>query len=467
MKPLSDKSLQRLYKKLNLLDKDVELIHKYFLCFSNLYGIIEIPEAYKIYKKYEDEYISYDQFIQLSKIIQREKQPYLIVDINEIYSDEEKGSLDFIVNKKLVGYGPGKFFWLYHLEENSFNKPYYIPDKKELFMHEEDQFYKTVYGLNMKSFVENLVSDGMIRHGVRKDKIVDINGNYVENKKLKDIIFFTSFEKYEIEHSRNEIAKKRFIDEYSVPCSEKVLNRIDRELRVGRIDNDAFSKDLEYLIGYIEKDFGAVLDVDSLEEFVQLYMQLNNNSNLWLNKGYSPTELSKETKFEGTPIIEIGPNMERLLKEEGTYEKMMEFLQNEGMTASYSDENIKISDLVNAMQDNNEEISIYYSKQHNRLVFFDSYLDDMDDLDYDDLISIPDRYDINEYKMMQDYIELIEDETIRNALYISIRGKGAFSRFKDMLYNYDLLKEWYEYKNIRYENIAISWCIKNNINFKE
>ena len=56
--------------------------------------------------------------------------------------------------------------------------------------------------------------------------------------------------------------------------------------------------------------------------------------------------------------------------------------------------------------------------------------DELDEL-FEKSIMLPTRYDINEYEMMQDFAETIEDTRLQNQLYISLNGRGAFTRFKD------------------------------------
>ena len=41
------------------------------------------------------------------------------------------------------------------------------------------------------------------------------------------------------------------------------------------------------------------------------------------------------------------------------------------------------------------------------------------------------------------------------------RKKGAYSRFKDLLHDRNLLEKWYEYENEKGRNALCDWCVAN------
>jgi hypothetical protein len=61
----------------------------------------------------------------------------------------------------------------------------------------------------------------------------------------------------------------------------------------------------------------------------------------------------------------------------------------------------------------------------------------------------------------------IKDEEIRNTLYYSIKGSGAFRRFKNDIRRFNLEDDWYKYRDVAIKEIAIEWCENNNIQFAE
>ncbi|MEF8874966.1 MAG: UPF0158 family protein [Candidatus Thermoplasmatota archaeon] len=59
---------------------------------------------------------------------------------------------------------------------------------------------------------------------------------------------------------------------------------------------------------------------------------------------------------------------------------------------------------------------------------------------------------------MQDFIQTVEDEDLREKLWIAIDGKGAFRRFKDVLRLYpDVRERWFEFKDERVERRVVEW----------
>ena len=131
----------------------------------------------------------------------------------------------------------------------------------------------------------------------------------------------------------------------------------------------------------------------------------------------------------------------------------------------------KLSEVIDALEFTNDEIEYYYNPD-NREIFM-SNIGEFENLNEDELdelfeksIMLPTRYDINEYEMMEDFAEIIKDTRLQNQLYISLNGSGALRRFKDTCINYDMIDDWYKFRDERYKELAINWCKDNNIEFE-
>ncbi len=83
----------------------------------------------------------------------------------------------------------------------------------------------------------------------------------------------------------------------------------------------------------------------------------------------------------------------------------------------------------------------------------------------EDYISLPDDYDIDEYRMMQDFIGTVSDDSIAQTLSISLQGSGAFRRFKDHLYQFEIQDEWFACRDNKYKQVAIGWCRDNDVDY--
>ena len=132
---------------------------------------------------------------------------------------------------------------------------------------------------------------------------------------------------------------------------------------------------------------------------------------------------------------------------------------------------VKLTEVIDALDFTNDEIEYYYNPDNGEI--FMSNIGEFENLNEDELdelfeksIMIPTRYDINEYEMMEDFAETIKDTRLQNQLYISLNGSGAFRRFKDTCINYDIIDDWYKFRDERYKELAINWCKDNNIEFE-
>ena len=133
---------------------------------------------------------------------------------------------------------------------------------------------------------------------------------------------------------------------------------------------------------------------------------------------------------------------------------------------------IKLEKVINALE-STDDINDYYYNPENNEIFMSNIgeytnlnEDELDEL-FENSIMLPTRYDIDEYSMMEDFIETIEDEKLYNQLYIAINGPGAFRRFKDTCINFDIIENWYSFRDKKYKEIATEWCQENNIDYEE
>ena len=84
-----------------------------------------------------------------------------------------------------------------------------------------------------------------------------------------------------------------------------------------------------------------------------------------------------------------------------------------------------------------------------------------------DYIKLPKDDEIDDYEIMENFCYSIEDKELKKELLNTINGKGAFRRFKDKIYEYNLADDWYDYQDKNYREIAIDWCERHNIEYKE
>ncbi|MBN2403327.1 MAG: hypothetical protein JXN64_13145, partial [Spirochaetes bacterium] len=81
-------------------------------------------------------------------------------------------------------------------------------------------------------------------------------------------------------------------------------------------------------------------------------------------------------------------------------------------------------------------------------------------------LSLPNKYDIHEYSIMEDFCYSIENEEIQDKLLNKIRGSGAFRRFKDAVHELKIEDSWYNFRYEKLKQIAIEWLEENNIKYQ-
>ena len=136
---------------------------------------------------------------------------------------------------------------------------------------------------------------------------------------------------------------------------------------------------------------------------------------------------------------------------------------------------IRLEELIIAIQSSNMELKIFYSTIEERLIcVFDGLVDGKENSELieeiecsDDYILVPNKYDVDEYSMMERFIYTIPSELIQSRLEELIQGKGAFRRFKDAIFNLGITEEWYKFRDECYKEFAKEWCEYHNIAFIE
>jgi len=133
---------------------------------------------------------------------------------------------------------------------------------------------------------------------------------------------------------------------------------------------------------------------------------------------------------------------------------------------------VELDKVIEAMVFCDYEFEYFYDCSKEETVLYADYmltgvdnseLEEALDNNPDNFIALPTKFEIHEYKMMKDFVATLNSELSRVKLYHSLRGKGAFRRFKSTLYTLKLEQAWYSYKDNRYEQMAKEWCQENNI----
>ncbi len=80
-----------------------------------------------------------------------------------------------------------------------------------------------------------------------------------------------------------------------------------------------------------------------------------------------------------------------------------------------------------------------------------------------DFLPFPSKYEVNEYQIMENFCYAQSKERVQDSLLDSIKGRGAFRRFRDTVDQFNLTEKWYAFQEQAFYEIAIEWCIDNEI----
>lgn len=150
---------------------------------------------------------------------------------------------------------------------------------------------------------------------------------------------------------------------------------------------------------------------------------------------------------------------------------------------------VKLSEIADAIDfDSEESLSLLNKKTGELHLFQNEYLNvaqDDEDLsnfvDWEqevilrakqylksqhDYISLPSKFDFNEYDIMESFIIELPNQKQKEVLLTAIKGKGAFSKFRQGIERFNLLNKWYKYKDNALTEFTKNWCRENNIDYE-
>jgi hypothetical protein len=81
----------------------------------------------------------------------------------------------------------------------------------------------------------------------------------------------------------------------------------------------------------------------------------------------------------------------------------------------------------------------------------------------DQHLALPDRFDVNEWNIMNEFCHEVERDSIRATLLAAIQGSHPFRRFKDQIANHGLWEEWNRFRRQAFGEIMREWCEENGI----
>jgi hypothetical protein len=88
-------------------------------------------------------------------------------------------------------------------------------------------------------------------------------------------------------------------------------------------------------------------------------------------------------------------------------------------------------------------------------------------LSSDDWLQLPSKWDLNEYRIMEDFCGTIADLTLRGDLLDTVGGRGTFGRFRNMVHRHNLQERWYNFRDRAIRRFAVDWLNAHGIAYRD
>ena len=247
------RQLNALYREIPLKDTTSRTLRKYFNAMANLYGVIALKKAYEIISSQSPKLVNEAEFLAFAEIARHEREDYLILGDDEIYTEGKTESLleREIIDMTLLDEDLEQYI---RTKQSQQGKPFYIPDKKQLLLY-EDPFY-----------CDETPETTALR--------VFLKGRLELTETQESAIFV------EILHG------SRYLNaEFA-----EVMNRLG--------------------------ELGLVFETDAdLQKFIDLHQQFHNTTRMQCNRGHTPKELTQMRPPEKriSRAVSLGPNIRKAI----------------------------------------------------------------------------------------------------------------------------------------------------------
>lgn len=243
---LKGEPLQKLYSKVleTLSEEQIGYYKKLFYAFANLYGLIPIRKIYEILTDNYGMEISEKSFLDLCEYFRYEQKSFFYIFGKEEYYQEDTSPASEPMDR-LLAFDPFvEFDDAYELVLSlKEGKPWYVPPIEELEKYEDDLYFE-----------KNKAFDSVI--GFLKD---EFKLDFIDsNSKIYDAFFTLKLEDHNFDN---------FLDEL--------------------------------------QQSGLDLTFERVQKLAPYYTELNNNTRMQANNGYTPAEMEKlreEFGFSGDSL---------------------------------------------------------------------------------------------------------------------------------------------------------------------
>lgn len=87
-------------------------------------------------------------------------------------------------------------------------------------------------------------------------------------------------------------------------------------------------------------------------------------------------------------------------------------------------------------------------------------------LEGDRFLQLPDKFDIHEWSIMEEFSRAQTRRPIQQELLDAIHGAGAFRAFRSAIRHHGVEQSWYQFREKALEEIARQWLEENKLPYK-
>ena len=154
---------------------------------------------------------------------------------------------------------------------------------------------------------------------------------------------------------------------------------------------------------------------------------------------------------------------------------------------------VRISEVVEALTEGDNMVRYYYEREADelvsvmveyleradRLLYEGKTVDDGDLLywevglvedamrilqaDDDAFVPLPSQWDVHMHRIMEDFVRTLPESQMQERIWNDLHRSGAFRRFRDHVYRYEILDAWFRFRDERLAEIAREWAEDNQI----
>ncbi len=319
-KPLSEKSITRMYADSKLTQEKIDFLRNFFDGCAALYGSICLNDMWDVYKELSEKTevvkIQRKDIIDFSSIARREVHDYCVYEIDELYSAEKRSDIHrYVILAEIISLAKLQVF--YQLDEMQQGRPWYVPGNLLTFKGH----VVTPQEKNLIEYIENLKATSPVIKNKWNEKLTKPSPH--QGKKLKDFSFLSPDEEFDIEwlsgkheHGPKKCQQKK-LDEFMATVQGTFAEKIFRDLRFGLFTGwrqfmDQIKRTMDDLA-----EAGVEFTVDEANQFMQLIQDFSNNSHLYVNRGWTPFALSahhRKMNPNQKPVITLGPGVRKAIE---------------------------------------------------------------------------------------------------------------------------------------------------------